>query len=124
MADILTTSGVMVNDLLTYWLSAKMIELAQKILVIDKISEKFPLESNRSKTLQIVRVQRLTLPNTPLSEGVSPDANALSLYYVNVTVEQWGIVVALTDVLELTTFHPMMSLATERVALAMKEVME
>jgi N4-gp56 family major capsid protein len=124
MADQMTTFAVMSNDSVTYWLAAKMIELSNRILVIDKIAEKFSLENHRSKTLRIVRVQRLSLPNAPLTEGVTPDTNALSLYYVDVTVEQWGIVVALTDVLELTVFHPMLNTAIDRVTMAMKEVAE
>src|SRR5262245_14265408 len=114
----------MANDAPNVFIAAKMIELLQRILVIQKIADDFPLEQKNSKTLRVVRVERLTLPNAQLVEGVTPSTQALTLTNVDVTVEQWGIVATLTDVLELTVKHPMLNLATERVALALKEVGE
>lgn len=124
MADTYTTFALMANDAPNVYIAMKMIELLERILVMDKISDKFPLESGNSKTLRVVRVKRVTLPTAPLIEGVTPPTLNLELENVDVTVEQWGIVVALTDVVELTTRHPMLSIAIDRVARAMKEVSE
>lgn len=124
MADAYTTYAVMANDAPNVFIATKMIELLNRILVIQKVADAFPLEQGNSKNLRVVRVQRLSLPSAPLTEGVTPDSNALSLYEANVTVEQWGIVVLLTDVLLLTVKHPMLNIATERVAMAIKEVSE
>ncbi len=76
------------------------------------------------KTLRIVRHKRLTLPTAPLTEGTAPDTLALSVENVDVTVEQWGIVVLLTDVSLITTKHPALNVAINRTALAMAEVLE
>ena len=124
MADAYTTFAAMVNDAPNVYISAKMIELLQRILVIQKVAEQYPLENKMSKTLRVVQVQRLSLPTTQLVEGVTPVTNALTLINVDVTVEQWGIIATLTDVLELTVKHPMLNIATERVAMAMKETAE
>jgi N4-gp56 family major capsid protein len=124
MADTYTTFAAMANDAPNVFIARKMIELLNRMLVIDKCSEPFALENGNSKTLRVVRVARVALPNTPLIEGVTPSTDSLTLENVNVTVEQWGLVVALTDVLELTVQHPMVSLAIERVAMAMKETSE
>lgn len=124
MADSYTTFAAMVNDAPNVYISMKMIELLQRILVLQKIAEPYPLENKMSKTLRVVRVSRLSLPNTQLAEGVTPPTNSLVLTNVDVTVEQWGIVVVLTDVLELTVKHPMMSIGLERVSMAMKETAE
>jgi len=75
-------------------------------------------------TLRAVRVGRLNLPTGPLTEGVAPDAVALSITNQDVTVQQWGLVVLLTDVAELTTVHPMLTAAIERTSLAMSEMFE
>src|SRR5438105_7636394 len=114
----------MVNDAPNVYISMKMIELLQRILVLQKIADPYPLENKMSKTLRVVRVNRLSLPITQLVEGVTPATVALTLVNVDVTVEQWGIVCVLTDVLELTVKHPMMSIAVDRVAMAMKESAE
>jgi len=91
---------------------------------MQKIAEPYPLENKNSKTLRVVRVSRLSLPTTQLVEGVSPSTVALALTNVEVVVEQWGIVALLTDVVELTVRHPMLNIATARVAMAMKETFE
>lgn len=124
MADAYTTFAAMVNDAPNVYISMKMIELLQRMLVLQKIADPYPLENKMSKTLRVVRVNRLSLPVTQLVEGVTPATVALTLVNVDVTVEQWGIVCVLTDVLELTVKHPMLSIASERVAMAMKESAE
>lgn len=124
MADTYTTFAAMANDAPNVYIAMKMIELLERMLVMDKIADKFPLENGNSKTLRVVRVSRVALPNAPLVEGVTPSTLNLVLENVDVTVEQWGIVVALTDVLELTVKHPMLNIAIERVAMAMKETAE
>lgn len=124
MADAYTTFAAMVNDAPNVYISKKMIELLQRILVLQKIAEPYPLEQKMSKTLRVVQVSRLALPNQQLVEGVTPVTSALTLVNVDVTVEQWGIVCTLTDVLELTVTHPMLNIASERVAMAMKEAAE
>lgn len=124
MADSYTTFTGMANDAPNVYIARKMIELLSRTLVLDKCSDSFPLENGNSKTLRVVRVKRVSLPNTPLLEGITPSTDSLTLENVDVTVEQWGLIVTLTDMLELTVQHPMMSLAIERVAMAMKETSE
>jgi len=124
MADAYTTFAIMENDAPNVFIAMKMIDLLNRILVMDKISDKFPLETGNSKTLRVIRVKRLSLPNAPLIEGITPSVLNLELENVFVTVEQWGIVVALTDVVELTVKHPMLNIAIERVSMAMKETSE
>jgi len=124
MPDAYTTFAALANDAPNVWLSQKMIELLNRILVLDKIADAYPLEQKNSKTLRVVRVERLALPTTQLVEGVTPFTNALTLTNVDVVCEQWGLVVLLTDVLELTVRHPMMNIAIERATMAMKEAAE
>lgn len=124
MPDAYTTFAAMSNDAPNVWISMKMIELLERTLVLDKAAEKYTLESGNGKTFRIVRIKRVALPTAPLIEGVSPSTNALELEYVDCTVEQWGIVVALTDQVELTTRHPMLNTAINRVSMVMKELSE
>lgn len=123
-ADAYTTYAAMANDAPNVYIAMKMIELLKRILVLEKAADQFSLENGFGKTLRVVRVARVSLPNAPLVEGVTPSTDSLVLENVNVTVEQWGLVVALTDVVELTTKHPMLATAIDRVAMAMKETSE
>ena len=124
MADSYTTFAAMSNDAPNVYISAKLLDILQRILVLQKIAVQYPLENKMSKTLRVIRVNRVSLPVTQLVEGVTPSTNSLALTNIDVTVEQWGLVVTLTDVLELTVKHPMLNIASERVALAMKESAE
>ena len=124
MADAYTTFTAMANDAPNVYITAKMIELLQRILVLQKLADQYPLENKMSKTLRVVRVNRLSLPNSQLVEGVTPSTLSLTLTNIDVTVEQMGIVALLTDVVELTVKHPMLNIAIERVSMALKETSE
>lgn len=124
MADAYTTYLAMANDAPNVSIATKMIELLQRYLVLEKVCDAYTLEQKMGKTLRVIRVKRLALPQEPLVEGVTPNTHALEMENVDVTVKQWGIVALLTDVLELTVKHPMLNIAIDRVALAMKETQE
>src|SRR5690242_14499535 len=100
-----------------------MYELAEKKLQLGQFASKFKLEQRMSKTLRVTRYKRLNLPTAVLTEGTPPDAVALAVENVDVTVDQWGIVVLLTDVALITTQHPALNIAIERCSLAMAEVL-
>ena len=101
-----------------------MYELAEKNLVLGRYATRYSLPSRMGKTLQAVRVNRVSLPTGALTEGTPPTAVALSVTPKPVTLAQWGIVVQLTDVAMLTTTHPMLNAAIERTSLAMSEMFE
>src|SRR3990167_5494938 len=124
MPDAYTTFAAMSNDAPNVYISAKLLDLLQRTLVLQKIAVQYPLENKMSKTLRVISVNRQSLPVTQLVEGVTPATSSLALTNIDVTVEQWGIVVTLTDVLDLTVKHPMLNIASERVAMAMKESAE
>lgn len=110
-ADIITvTSGTAGNagstaaELITY-MSAKLLEVAELNTVLDQFGEKVPLPSNSSKTIRFVREEKLTVSTTQLTEGVPPDALGIALNQFEATMEQYGIVVRLSDLAELTARH-------------------
>ena len=124
MADAYTTYAGFVNDAPNVYIAMKLIELLQRILVLEKIADRYTLEQKYGKTLRVVKVERLSLPVDRLVEGVTPPSNALTMTNVDVTVEQWGIVAVFTDVVDLTVTHPMISIGLDRVSMAMKETTE
>jgi N4-gp56 family major capsid protein len=114
----------MQNDAPNVFIAKKMIELLERTLVMDKIADKYALENGYGKTLRAVRIKRLSLPSGQLLDGVTPPGVNMTMEYVDVTVEQWGLVAIITDQVELTTTHPMLNTAIERVAMALKETGE
>ena len=119
-----TSFSTLSTDAPNVWISQQTYKLAEKHLRIGKYATKYQLPQRMGKTLRIVRHSRLTLPKVALTEGSAPTAVALSIENVDVTVEQWGIVVLLTDVVMITTKHPALNVAVSRTSLAMAEVLE
>lgn len=124
MADAVTTFSTLSNDAPNVFIARETFRLAERNLRVGKYAKMHTLPQRMGKTLRIVRHSRLNLPTGTLSEGTPPDAVALAIENVDVTVEQWGIVVLLTDVALITTQHPALQVAIDRTALAMAEVLE
>lgn len=124
MADVLTQFSTVSTDAPSYYIARRMFELAERNLVLGRYATRYELPQRMGTTLRAVRVSRLNLPTSALTEGVAPDAVALAITNQDVTVQQWGLVVLLTDVAEMTTVHPMLTAAIERTSLAMSEMFE
>ena len=124
MADAVTQFSTISTDAPNVWIAERMYQLAERRLQVGQWAQKYTLPQRMSKTMRVVRYRRLTLPTSVLTEGVAPDAVALAVDNVDVTVEQWGIVVLITDVGLITTKHPALNIAIQRTALAMAEVLE
>lgn len=112
-ADVITvTAGTAGNagstaaELITY-MSAKLLEVAELNTILDQFGEKVPLPSNSSKTIRFVREEKLAVPVTPtqLVEGLPPDAVGIALNQFEATVEQYGTVIRISDLAELTARH-------------------
>src|SRR3990167_5949134 len=124
MPDVLTQFSTVSTDAPSYYIARRMYELSERQLVLGRYATLYELPQRMGTTLRAVRVGRLNLPTSALTEVVAPDAVALSITNQDVTVQQWGLVVLLTDVAELTTVHPMLTAAIERTSLAMSEMFE
>ena len=112
-ADVVTvTSGTAGNagstaaELITY-MSARMLEVAERNTLLDQFGDKHPLPSNSSKTIRFTREEKLTVASTPtqLTEGIPPDAVPITIAQFEATIEQYGVVVRLSDLAEITARH-------------------
>lgn len=124
MADALVTFASRSDDAPNVAIAAREYELAERQMVLGKFASVYQLEQRMGTTLRVTRTKRLNLPTAPLTEGVAPDSSAFTLEKVDVTVEQWGIVVAMTDVSMLTLTHPVLAKAITLVGMAIAEVGE
>lgn len=113
MADIVTvTSGTVGNagnvaaDLQTYF-AAKLLEVAELVTILDQFGDKQPIPSNSSKTIHFVREEKFFVETTPvqLTEGVPPDANGVTMNQFEAVAEQYGFLVRISDLAELTAKH-------------------
>jgi len=75
---------------------------------LDQFGDKTPIPSNSSKTIRFVREEKFATSATPtqLTEGLPPDAVGLTLNEFEATAEQYGFLVRISDLAELTAKHP------------------
>lgn len=93
-----------------------LIELASPQLVFDQFAQKRPIPKNGGKTIEFRKFTSLPKALTPITEGVTPEANSLSVVPVTATVDQYGDYVELTDMLEMTSIDPVVVEATRQLA--------
>lgn len=98
--------------------------LARRQLVAYQFGKPLRLDINRGTTYTASRYERLPLPIAPLQEGVAPAGSGLSLFQVTATAQQWGDLVRITDVANLTIKHPLFQQAIQLVSLQMPETLE
>lgn len=110
-------------DVVAY-IAEKTLPLTRKQLVAYQFGDPLDLPKGRGTTYTATRYLRIPLPYAPLSEGVPPIGETMSIQQVSATAQQWGDKVTITDVAEMTIYHPLFKKATELVGLQVAETLE
>lgn len=79
-----------------------LIDEAQANLVHDQFGQKRPIPQGSGKTIEFRKFAPLNKALVPLTEGVTPDGNSLTVSAMTATVAQYGDYITQSDVLELT----------------------
>ena len=108
----LTTSPGLSEEMKKYY-SDYLIDNAQPKLVHDQFGQKHPIPKNGGKTIQFRKYSPLPKLTTPLTEGVTPDGQSLTMSVIEATVAQFGGYVTLSDVLLLTAIDNNLVQATK-----------
>lgn len=119
-----TTFSTVSNDAPNVYIADRTYRLVERRLVLSSFAEAYTLPQQMSKTVRLVRHRRVDLPVTPLTEGVTPASVGITLEEVDIPVEQWGLVIQISDVAALTVKHPLLEKAIELAGLAIAETME
>lgn len=114
-----TTSATTGNDLspeMKTFYDKNLIRLAEPYLVHDRFGQEKPIPAGNGKTIEFRKFSKLPKALTPLTEGVTPDGQALNVTAITATVNQYGGYVKVTDMLQLTAIDPIITEATELIA--------
>ncbi len=111
------------SDIVAY-IAEKTLPLTRKQLVAYQFGDPLTLPKGRGTTYTATRYLRIPLPFAPLSEGVPPIGETMTIQQVSAVAQQWGDKVTITDVAEMTIYHPLFQKATELVGLQVAETLE
>jgi len=117
------TAGQFASDIENY-IADETLPLARRQLVAYQFGDPLSLPEGRGVTYTAVRYNRVPLPFAPLSEGVAPLGQTMTLNTVSAIAQQWGDKITLTDVAELTIKHPLFKKAIELMSLQLAETLE
>lgn len=102
----------------------KLLALSQLTLVMYQFGDKYVLPPGFGTTALMTRFNRIPLALGPLSEGVPPPGESVSITQVSVQLQQWGDLVRITDIAEITPKHPLFQNSLRLLALNKSELME
>ncbi len=106
------------------YIAKKTLPLARRQIVVSQFGEPLTLPKGFGVNYTATRVNRLPLPQAPLGEGVPPVGESMTISQVTGTAQQWGDSVQITDVAELTIYHPPFKKAIELIGLQVAETVE
>ena len=111
----LTTSDGMSAEMKTFY-SDYLIDLAEPELVHDQFGQKHPIPKNGGKVIEFRQYDPLPEQTTPLTEGVTPDGQSLTVKTITSEVKQYGGYVTLSDMLMMTAIDNNLLQATKLIA--------
>jgi N4-gp56 family major capsid protein len=119
-----TNSAAQFSGDISPYIAAKTLPLTRRQLVVYQFGDPATLPKGQGTTYTASRYNRVPLPFAPLSEGVPPIGQTMTLQQVSAQAQQWGDKVTITDVAEMTIKHPLFKKAIELVALQLAETLE
>lgn len=105
-----TSSGI--SQRTNVYAEREMLKHAGPTMILDKTAKAKQMPKNKSTTIKFRRPKVFTAADTPLVEGVTPTATAFQYEDVSATLQQYGQVVIVTDVIEDTHEDPVLNDAT------------
>lgn len=105
-----TSSGI--SQRTNVYAEREMLKHAGPTMILDKTALAKRMPQNKSSVMKFRRPVVFTAADTPLVEGVTPSATAFSYEDVTATLQQYGQVVVVTDVIEDTHEDPVLNDAT------------
>lgn len=125
MATMVTTTTGLAPTMQTYY-DRKMLEWAKTQFVYANYAQKRSIPKNNGKTVQFRRWNLFTPSASAqaLTEGVTPNAQNLSMTAITATVAQYGAYVEVSDLLDMTAMDNVISDSSELLGEQMGNVLD
>lgn len=115
-APINSTSSPELSPEMKEYYKTALIKMAQPSIVHDQFGQIENIPAHGGKTIEFRKMSPLPTLTKPLTEGVTPNGQKLNVSKINVTIEQYGGYVPITDVVSVTAVDNLMTEATELLA--------
>jgi N4-gp56 family major capsid protein len=102
----------------------EVLRFAQRNLVAYGFGQSLKIDKQHGITYTATRFERLPLPFAPLSEGVPAAGGAVTIAQVSAQAQQWGDLVRVTDVADMTIKHPLFQQAIRLIGVQQQETVE
>lgn len=106
------------------YIAKKTLMIALKEMSLYQLCDKASLPHMNGRTFQYTRYDRVVLPTSTLTEGVTPGDTSMSISIVTAVMDQWGAVIPLSDVAIDSVNHPVLQKAIELAAHQAKETVD
>lgn len=120
--QVVNKSGQFTADQVAY-IQRKVLMLAQRDLVLYQFGQKLTLPKGHVQYIATL-YDRVSLPAAPLVEGVPPAGEVMPVATVTATALQWGDIITVTDVADMTIEHSPFEQAAKLIHYNMKETLE
>ena len=111
-----TTLDPGLSDEMKVYYSMRLINLAEPELIHDQFGQKHPIPKNSGKTIEFRKYDSLPKALVPLTEGVTPAGQKMSMGVIRATIKQYGGYIELSDILDLTAIDNNLVQATRLLA--------
>ena len=88
-AENLNTTATMSKEMKTFY-EKRLIDQAEPRLVHDQFADYYPVPQNGGKTIEFRKYDSLPKASTPLTEGVTPNGQALNVTTITSDLHQYG----------------------------------
>ncbi len=106
------------------YVALQLLVRALPYMVFEKFGQAYPLPEKSTRTIKFRRYEALDATPAKLTEGVTPNSQDLKVTDLQVTLDQYGDLVTVTDVLLDTTDSPVLEQATAVVGEQAAEMLE
>lgn len=118
-----TLPGNFSGDVALY-IAKKTLSIALKQMQLYQLCDKVAMPKNNGLTFQYTRYERVVLPQSSLTEGVTPGDTQMQISVVQAVMDQWGAVIPISDVAIDVVTHPVLQKAIELAGHQAKEVID
>lgn len=108
MATTQTTATTGVLPTIQTYYDKKLLARMIANFVHLQFGQKRPVPKGSGKTIDFRKFSNLAAATTPLTEGVTPSGNAITITNVTATVSQYGDFIEVSDVLDLVAIDPVL----------------